>query len=147
MIEYLIWSPDRATFIATMEALTNPVTGTPLAEMVEGVLTPSAGVMIDEIGTVTKTPAVLNENGEEVTPAVIVDGHHVNMGAYGELAALLTFEMPTEGDVFERTRILELLGAMASQVSKKGEPTGLVGTSGVKLYDPSAVTVRTRVWA
>lgn len=148
VIEYLIWSPDRETFIATMAALKNPLTGQSLATLDEasGKLIPSEGVGIDEIGPITK-PAVLDGEGNEVTPTEIVPGHHVNMVAYDRLAALLTAGMPAEGDVFQRTRIPSLLGQMTEQDSEVGEPPGLVGTSGVKIYDPASVNRRVRVWA
>lgn len=147
MIEYLLWSPSREAFLFTMGDLTNPLTGTPLATVEDGVLIPSECVRCDEIGPVTKTPAVIDEEGNEISPAVMVVGHHVNMVAYGALADMLTAGMPSDGNVFERTRILSFFGTMNWTPSQVGEPVGYVGTSGVKLFDPAIVNNRVRVWA
>lgn len=146
-IEYLLWAPDRASFLAVMAALQNPLTGEPLAVETEGRLVASDGVRIDEIGPVVKTPAAYDDDGNQLTSGEIVPGHHVNLVAVGALAGLLTSGMPGEGDVFQRTRILSLLGEMDWQPSAVGEPPGLVGTSGVKIYDPATVNHRVRVWA
>lgn len=150
-IEYLLWAPDRATFIATMAALTLP-DGRRLAYLA----IPNEpggndiyfieGCECSEIGLVVKTPAVLDDDGNVVEPAVIVGGYHVNMHAYGWLAELLTDGMPAEGGVFERTRILDLLGDMDWEPSAVGEPPGYVGRSGVKIFDPATVNHRVRVW-
>jgi hypothetical protein len=35
--------------------------------------------LIDEIGPIVTTPAILDEDGEIVTPAVMDDSHHVNV--------------------------------------------------------------------
>lgn len=144
IIEYLIWAPDRETFLTAMQGLTNPVTETPLIDE-DG--NPSHCVRVDEIGPIVKSPATYDEDGNEIIPAEIVTGHHVNMAAYGELADLLTAGMPSEGTVFETTRILDLLGDMTPTESQVGEPHGLVGASGVKVFGPSAVDRRYRVWA
>lgn len=144
MIEYLLWAPDRDTFLTAMQGLTNPVTETPLIDA-DG--NPSHCVRVDEIGLIVKSPAVYDEDGNEIEAATVIPGHHANMAAYGELADLLTAGMPAEGTVLERTRILDLLGDMTPTESQVGEPHGLVGTSGVKVFGPSAVDHRYRVWA
>ena len=141
MIEFLLWSPDRDAFVFTMGDLTNPLTGTPLAWLENGELVPSECVRIDEIGPVIKT------YDEEGNPAEIVEGHHVNMVAYGALADLLTEDMPTEGTIFERTKILGFFETMKWTPSQVGEPAGYVGATGVKLVDPATVNNRARVWA
>ncbi len=38
-----------------------------------------SGCYIDEIGPIVSTPAVIGEDGEIVTPAVMDDRHHVNV--------------------------------------------------------------------
>lgn len=50
--EYLSWSSDRETFVATLTALINPARGTPLAALADDGVTllPSDGCRIDEIG-------------------------------------------------------------------------------------------------
>ncbi len=154
-IEMLLWAPDRETFAATMAGLTLPG-GQHIAWLAtedEPGPTPTSSIrtleviLCDEIGEVVMTPAVLDEEGNEITPAVIVPGYHVNMVATGWLAAMLTAGMPTEGDIFTRTRILDLLGTMNWQPSAVGEPAGYVGTSGVKIFDPNIINQRARRWA
>lgn len=154
-IEMLLWAPDRETFANTMATLTLPG-GQHIAWLAtedEPGPTPTSTIrtleviLCDEIGEVVKTPAVLDEEGNIVTPAVIVPGYHVNMVATGWLAEMLTAGMSTEGDIFTRTRILELLGTMNWQPSEVGEPAGYVGTSGVKISDPGIVNHRARRWA
>lgn len=154
-IEMLLWAPDRETFANTMATLTLPG-GQHIAWLAteeEPGPTPTSSIrtlgviLCDEIGEVVKTPAVLDEEGNIVTPAVIVPGYHVNMVATGWLAETLTAGMPTEGDIFTRTRILQLLGTMNRQPSTVGELAGYVGTSGVKIGDPGIVNHRARRWA
>ena len=127
MIEYLLWSPDRETFIAVMAALQNPVTKTPLASLVDGAMVPSEFVRIDEIGEIDK-------GGE------IVAGHHVNMVAYGALATALTAGGGWNG-------IFPLLGKMDAVQPQDGVPAGWEGSSGVRIYPAANVNNRVRVWA
>lgn len=154
-IEMLLWAPDRETFANTMAGLTLPG-GQHIAWLAtedEPGPTPASSIrtldviLCDEIGEVVKTPAVLDEEGNVVTPAVIVPGYHVNMVATGWLAEMLTAGMPAEGDIFTRTRILELLGTMNWQPSEVGEPAGYAGTRGVKIFDPNIINQRARRWA
>lgn len=128
MIEYLAWTPDRDTFVATMTALVNPITNAPLASLDEnGELVPSNGVRIDEIGVVTKA-------GEAVP------GHHVNLVAYGALADLLAAGGGWDG-------IFPLLGSMDQVEPQDGVPAGWQGSSGMRIYPAEAVNNRVRVWA
>jgi len=142
ILEYLSWSPDRATFAATMSALTNPVTGEPLASVQPetGILAPSDWVRIDEIGPVVKVDAVYDDEGNEITPAEMVEGHHVNLVAYGALADMLDAGGGWAG-------IFALLGHMEEVPPVDGVPAAWVGTSGMKIYEAGAVTHRARVWA
>lgn len=154
-IEMLLWALTREIFANTMAGLTLPG-GQHIAWLAtedEPGPTPTSSIrtldviLCDEISEVVKTPAVLDEEGNIVTPAVIVPGYHVNMVATGWLAELLTAGMPAEGDIFTRTRILSLLGTMNWQPSEVGEPAGYVGTSGVKIFDPNIINQRARRWA
>ena len=142
-VEFLLWAPDAETFASTMATLTLPdgqhfawiaTEEEPGPEHNSTIRTIDV-VLCSEIGEVQK---------QDGTP---VPGYHVNMVAAGWLADMLTEGLPQEGSFFERTRILELLGAMEWQPSAVGEPEGYVGTSGVKIYDPSSVDHRARVWA
>lgn len=148
-IEFLLWAPDRDTFVSTMCALKLP-NGRPVARLVDGELVPSDGLWIDEIGEIaTNLPTVETVGGvlQVVAPGSAVPGHHVNMAAYGWLAGALTAGRPAVGTIFERTCILALLGEMDWTESVVGEPAGFVGTSGVKLFDPAVVARRASVWA
>lgn len=153
-IEILLWAPDRETFAATMAGLTLPGGQhiTWLATEDEPGATPTSSIrtleviLCDEIGEIEKTPAVFDEEGNIVTPAVVIPGYHVNLVATGWLADMLTAGLPTEGTLFERTRILSLLGTMNWQPSAVGEPPGYVGTSGVKIFDPNVINQRARKW-
>jgi hypothetical protein len=142
-IGFGLWSPDREAFLAVMGTLTNPLTHGPLM----GEDGPSACLIVDEIGPVTKVPGAYDEDGEEIASPLIIEGHHVNLYAVGDLAGLLTAGMPEEGGVFEHTHILDLLGDMDWQPSAIGEPPGYVGTSGVKIYDLDEISVPARVMA
>lgn len=135
-IEYLSWSPDRETFVATMRALINPVTGMPLADLAEdGSLLPSEGCRIDEIGEVVKA-----WDAETGAPTETVAGHHVNLLAYGALAEMLAAGGGWDG-------IFPLLGAMNEVPGEDGVPAGWQGTSGMRIYPAEAVNRRVRVWA
>ncbi len=149
MIEYLLWAPDRGSFLAIMADLVNPVSGEPLASVDKetGRLVPSAGVRIDELGPIVRTPAVLNDGGVEISPAEVVAGWHVNMVAYGALAAAIQGSFLFTIHLFQTTRLLAFLGDMWWVPSTVGAPEGFLGLSGVKVFDPQAPHRRARVWA
>ena len=154
LIEVLLWAPSREIFANTLAELTLP-NGQHIAWLVtedEPGATPTSSIrtieaiLVDEIGEIEKVPPILDEEGNIVTPATVISGYHVNMVATGWLAEMLTVGLPTEGDIFTRTRILSLLGTMNWQPSSVGEPVGYVGTSGVKISDPNVVNNRARIW-
>jgi hypothetical protein len=162
-IEYFSWCSSRDLFVTGMTTTALP-DGTMLATLDDnGNLIPHAGVIIDEIGPITKTPAVLDEDGNVITPAVVVEGHHVNLVAWGEMAQMLTMGPPdAEGNptqlpqydadgnllsVFERTNILSLIpGLEWTGLPSDGVPPGWIGPNGVVLFDPAAVSSRARVF-
>lgn len=154
MIEFLIWAPDRATFTVTLPTITLP-DGRPIARLPEADEEPAdggsliwvEGLACSEIGPVIKTPAVLDDEGDEIEPAIVVPGHHANVLASGAIAEMLTAGMPTEGDIFDRTQLIDLLGGeLWWAASGFGEPAGYVGPSGVKIFDPALVDHRARVF-
>jgi hypothetical protein len=123
----------------------------------DGLLIPHQGVIIDEIGPITKTPAT------EDTPAVVIEGHHVNLLAIDPIVAVLMQGPPdAEGNptvlpqydadgkllgVFERTNILSLIPGMVwTPIPGPGVPGGYEGPNGVCLFDPAVVHNRARVW-
>lgn len=162
-IEIFAWCSSRDLFVKGMTTTTFP-DGSTLATLDEdGNLIPHAGVIIDEIGPVVKSPAVYDENGDIVTPAVIVEGHHVNLVATGALASMLVMGPPDEDgnpttlpqydadgnllSVFQRTNILGLIPGMVwTPLPSEGVPPGYEGPNGVVLFDPAAVRARARVF-
>ena len=162
-IEIFAWCSSRELFVTGMTTTALP-DGSMLATLDDnGNLVPHAGVIIDEIGPVVKVPAVYDENGDIVTPAVIVEGHHVNLMATGEIASLLVMGPPdAEGNpttlpqydedgnllgVFQRTNILTLIPDLVwTPIPGPGVPGGYEGPNGVCLFDPAVVDHRARVW-
>lgn len=157
MIEILCWAPTRQAFVAGMTTTKLPVEDVPpgqwpaLATVKDGVLTPIAGLHIDEIGPITKVPPGLDGNGNVVTPPVIVGGFHANLLVNEPLLSVITADLPQtddEGNVlplFERTRILDMIPGLA-QTAKDDKPAGYTGRNGVRMFDSAAVTQRRRVW-
>lgn len=149
-IHYMAWCPDRAAFIQSMTEILNPITGNPLATIdpETGALVPGFGIAIDEIGPIVEGGA-WDEQGNVIDEPTIIPGHHVNMFGYGDLILALTYGMPEEGDLFTRTRILELLDATMKfvPITAPGIPAGWEGTSGMRIFDPNAVKTPARVWA
>ena len=84
--------------------------------------------------------AELDDEGNEITPAVVVEGWHVNLVAYGALADMLDAGGGWAG-------IFPLLGTMEEVPAEGGVPAAWVGTSGMKIYEAGAVSHRARVWA
>jgi len=162
-IEIFAWCSSRELFVTGMTTTALP-DGSMLATLDEnGTLIPHQGVIIDEIGPITKTPAVLDEDGNVVTPAVVIAGHHVNLLAIDPIVALLMQGPPdAEGNptvlpqydedgnllgVFERTNILSLIPGMVwTPIPGPGVPGGYEGPNGVCLFDPAVVHDRARVW-
>ena len=141
IIDLMVWAPTREQFIKGMVA-------NGLATYEDDILTPTEGVMIDELGPITKTPATYDEEGNEITPAVIVGGHHVNLRAYGEFAQQVTYGLPQEGDVFQRTHLLQIIQDLDFKpITEEGVPAGYEGPNGVRLFDPGVINRRARVWA
>lgn len=150
-IEIFAWCSSRELFVTGMTTTTFP-DGSTLATLSEdGNLIPHAGVIIDEIGPVVKADET------------VVEGHHVNLVATGEIASLLVMGPPdAEGNpttlpqydeegnllsVFQRTNILGLIPGMVwTPLPSEGVPGGYEGPNGVVLFDPAVVNNRTRVF-
>jgi len=149
-IHYMAWCPDRAAFIQSMTDILNPITGNSLATIDPDTtaLVPDFGIAIDEIGPITKG-GEWDADGNVLVEPTVIPGHHVNLFGYGDIILALTYGMPEEGDIFETTRILELLDASMTFVPiiEPGVPAGWEGTSGMRLFDPAAVRTPARVWA
>ena len=150
-IEYFAWCSSRELFVTGMTTTTFP-DGSTLATLDDdGNLIPHAGVIIDEIGPVVKADET------------VVEGHHVNLMATGEIASLLVQGPPdAEGNpttlpqydeegnllsVFQRTNILGLIPGMVwTPIPGPGVPGGYEGPNGVVLFDPAVVNNRARVF-
>ncbi len=157
MIEILCWAPTRQAFVAGMTTTKIPLPGVPigqqpsLATVDNGVLTPEPGLHIDEIGPITKVPPGLDGNGNVTTPPVVVGGFHANLLVSEPLLSFITADLPqtdAEGNrlgLFERTHILTMIPGL-QQTAKDDKPAGYTGRSGVRMFDPAAVTQRHRVW-
>jgi hypothetical protein len=162
-IEIFAWCSTRELFVTGMTTTALP-DGSMLATLDEnGNLIPHQGVIIDEIGPITKTPAVLDEDGNVITPAVVIAGHHVNLLAIDPIVALLMMGPPdAEGNptvlpqydedgnllpLFQRTNILTLIPDLVwTPIPGPGVPGGYEGPNGVCLFDPAVVHDRARVW-
>jgi len=162
-IEFFAWCSSRELFVEGMTTTAFP-DGTMLATLDEnGRLIPHQGVIIDEIGPITKVPAVLDEDGNVVTPAVVIAGHHVNLLAIDPIVALLMQGPPdAEGNptvlpqydedgnllpLFQRTNILTLIpDLVGTPIPGPGVPGGYEGPNGVCLFDPAVVHNRARIW-
>lgn len=129
-----------------------------IAEERDGVLVPLVDAWIDEIGPITKTPATFDELGNELTPAVVVSGWHVNVRYYGAAAEALTQGLEQfdsdgiERDLFERTRILDLIDARTGSPMSWSQnvapfPPGYANSDGVRVYSPDLIATPSRVWA
>lgn len=141
IIDLMVWASTREQFIKGMVQ-------NGLATYEDDILTPTDGVLIDELGPITKTPATFDEKGNELTPAVIVDGHHVNLRAYGQFAEQVTYGLLQEGDVFTRTHMLQIIQDLDFKpITEEGVPAGYEGPNGVRLFDPGVIKLRARVWA
>jgi len=150
-IEIFAWCSSRQLFIDGMTTTAFP-DGSMLATLdADGNLIPHQGVIIDEIGPITK------EDG------TVIEGHHVNLLAIDPIVALLMMGPPdAEGNptvlpqydedgnllgVFQRTNILSLIPGMVwTPIPGPGVPGGYEGPNGVCLFDPAVVHNRARVW-
>lgn len=65
-----------------------------IAHIDDGEFVPLLAGNIDEIGPIVKVPAETDADGNIVTPAVVIAGHHVNVRFAGESADALTDGLP-----------------------------------------------------
>ena len=162
-IEIFAWCSTRELFITGMTTTTFP-DGSTLATLSEdGALIPHSGIIIDEIGPITKVPATYDAEGNILTPAVVIEGYHVNLLAYNEVAAMLVIGPPdaegnpttlpqydAEGNLlglFVRTNILTLFPDLVwTPIPGPGVPGGYEGPDEVCLFDPAVVNHPARVF-
>ena len=92
---------------------------------------PSPGVSIDEIGDVIVTPATYDEDGKELTPAVIDNRFHVNFRIAEHLA-------------WQPIALAWMSQGNDDAVANKDEETRTLAK--VSLIDPDTVKTPARVW-
>lgn len=143
-IHFMGHADTREDFVQSMADIKFPGTDTSLAtaDPETGMLIPAYGIAIDEIG-----PIVEYDDQGNITKEV--PGWHVNMFAYGDdLIAQLLNGKPTEGNVFERTNIREMLDAdmVWQEITENGVPAGYQGRI-MRIYDPAEIATPARVWA
>jgi hypothetical protein len=156
-IDVTCWAQDRATGIATLQALgiADVDANGDIIPLVSAHIHPARA---SEQVTCIKVPAVY-DGRTLVTPAEIVPGWHVNIRYYGQTALNLLAPEPeggwTEADsLFERTTILALIDARTGQVPEWyalesiPQPPGYQMAGGaVRLYDPALISSQSCVFA
>ncbi len=111
--------------------LRQDVIGTDNDEPILGDPYPVEGVFIDVIGPVTVTPAVIDENGAEITPADIDNRYHVNLRLSPEVNWFpIAYAWMTNGN--------------DDAEPNKDEETRTLAR--VSLIDPDSIKTPTRVW-
>lgn len=73
----------------SLEIITMNLLAVGVMHEVLGIQYPSEGVGFDFIGQIVKTPAVLGEDMQEITPAVLTSDVHANLRLYGDDAQAL----------------------------------------------------------
>jgi hypothetical protein len=139
-IDVTAWAADRATGIATLQAL--------------GIADVDANGDIIPLVSAHIHPA----RAAEGIAIPGVGGWHVNIRYYGQTALNLLAEVPeggwTEADgLFERTTILDLIDQRTGQapvwyaLESIPQPPGYQMAGGaVRLYDPALISSQTCVW-
>lgn len=116
---------------------------------------PGIQVTLSWGGAIVKTPAVLDENRNVVTPAVMVPGWHANVCVSGTVAEAMTANLPqTDADgklleLWTRTWAAYIFGLTEVETDPvTGFPTGFRNSaSGVKYCDPVLFKSPSNVWA
>jgi hypothetical protein len=155
-IDVTAWATDRATGIATLQALgiADVDANGDIIPLVSAHIHPARAA--EDIAIIR--PAVYD--GETlVTPAAIIAGWHVNIRYYGQTALNLLAEVPeggwTEADgLFERTVILDMIDQRTGQspvwyaLESIPQPPGYQMAGGaVRLYDPALISSQSCVFA
>ena len=149
MVDAYVRATDRATFdaAALVAGLTYEVMQTVVDEETgeetqqpTGEIRTARGVEIHHIGPVVITPAVLDEEGNVTTPAVMDTRHHVNF-RMGEPAVSRTDE---EGTLLWQRWAAQWTAAGADDTNRNNAEEGKV-LMGVSLIDPDTVSSKSLV--
>ena len=122
----MLRADDRATFDAV--ALSVGL----LVDDGAGVIQPADGASIDYVGQIVDQPAVLADDGSELTPATFRSGFHINLRVDVE-------RLPKWQAVYANW------SANGSPISAHKDETGL-SLGGVSLIDINSVATPSRVW-
>lgn len=152
-IEFAVWAPDEETFRQSWIAagILQDEDGYVYSPAYSGV---ECSATQGWNGLIIKTPAVLDEDGNEVTPAVMVDGWHCNVRVTGQLVAEMTHGLSqyTAGgslkSVFDRTwatHIFQLNQQPADTAT--GFPAGYRSAQGVTYSDMAKINTPANVRA
>jgi len=147
MVDAYIRCADLATFEAAalvagltyevMETITDPDTGEETTQGT-GEYKVAKGVEIHHIGPVVITPAVLDEDGNVTTPAVMDIRHHVNF-RMGEPAVSRT---DADGLLWHKWAIYwTMQGADDTQINNAEQGKVMLGVS---LIDPDTISSKAR---
>ena len=151
IISFAIWAPDEATFrkswITAGILLDEPgYVFSPEYPSVE--ITATQGWS----GVIVKTPAVLDEAGNVITPAVTIPGWHCNTRVTGPLVAEMTHgieQYDAEGnlkDVFDRTWATNIFGLTWREADPEtGFPAGYRNETGVCYADLAGIATPANV--
>lgn len=146
-IDFWLWAPNLSTYTTIVPGIRLP-NGAAMARLPgEGETPPDGNALIyadgltgSEIPNLVAEPGTYDENGDEITPPIIVSGYHANIRAHGALAEALTQGRPAQGTLFERTRLISLLDGqlpqrMAMQAKSGRLKAGYSGPSGIRIFD------------
>jgi len=129
MVGMFVYSNEGSDAVLDIE------TGEVIQEAVppSGPLVPAKGITVTEIGTHVLVPAVYDDEGNEVTPAVVDDRYHVN--------AWLSPETTARGEWINWIEQWMANGTLAEQ--NKSEVA--LKYQGIELIDPSTIGTPTNV--
>ena len=147
MVDAYVRATDRDTFDAAalvagltyevMETVTDPETGEE-TQQPTGEIRTAKGVEIYPIGPVVITPAVLDEDGNVTTPAVMDTRHHVNF-RMGEPAVSRT---DADGLLWHKWATYWTIGGTDdTQINNAEEGKVMLGVS---LIDPDTISSKAR---
>lgn len=134
-IEFMTRSPNEAAFIANALAAGVMVHESPavldefgaVVTPASGAVIPAVGITVVKIGTHTLTPAVLDADGVEITPAVIDTRFHANIYMSPEVVARGRWEG------------WALLWHFMGQPGQPNATEQAIEYSGIELIDPATV--------
>ena len=120
---------------------TDPETGEVTIVGYDDEIKASAGANITALGAVVLTPAVLDEDGNETTPAVMDGRYHLNM----RIAEPLLSKADENGyPLWQKTALLWM--AYGQDVDNVNNAERAKVVSGVEMIDPDSIANPDRVW-